>query len=207
MPDTFRPNFAALQGLAVQLARRNGPGFRLPSSREGRISGEPFEVEALPEGLPPLARAPLGAPIWDQVVLRWPDVPGLGITAGEYVFPPTTVVSYDYGKKIVETEITDGDGYVNQGIHRGRKELKLQGWLFGNANNVRPRDQRIALDRVVSLRVLMEVESEYLNDLGITHLILKKMSSGQTRGSRQVESFSISAHSATPLTLKLRRTA
>jgi len=120
----------------------------------------------------------------------------------EYTFPHTTMVMASRAKKIVATEVSDGTGEVVQGINLGTYTIRLSGSVVGPGNK-QPFDELAALNRMLNLRAPLEVESPYLNSLGIFQLYIKSHDFPREVGKQNVIGFSAEASSYEPMLLEL----
>lgn len=152
---------------------------------------------------PPAAISRLGT--WVAEVLRVragrEDLPG-GASWPQYTFPHTTMLKVSRAKKIVETEVSDGGGEVVQGIHLGTANVSITGSVVGHGN-LQPFDELAALNRILNLRAPLEVESPYLNALGIFQIYIKSHDFPREVGRQNVIGFSAEARSWEPMELEL----
>jgi hypothetical protein len=106
-------------------------------------------------------------------------------------------------KNIVKTAVQGRNGTVKEFISDGDYQISISGSISGKGNNIYPKDDVAALDKILKAPVALAVTSWYLNQLGIHSIVVEYYSLPQQPGRNAQQDFQISAVSDTPVILQL----
>lgn len=153
----------------------------------------------------PIGVSALGTPVYQRVTFQSGSYPtkvqGQNKT-WEQIDLDTCVIVVNQAKKIIRTEIQGRDGTVKEYVGMDDYQVQISGMLAG-ANGQRPVDQVIALKKMLDAPVPIQVACQYLQDLGITDLVVESYVLDQQPGGHSYQTFSINFISDTPVELRI----
>lgn len=130
-------------------------------------------------------------------------------TGDTMTYPPLTINTILFNvnrtKNIITTPIQGRDSVVKEYISNGDFDINITGILTSNQNGVFPEDDFTALIQILKAPVALEVNSWYLNSLGIFNIVVSSFSLPQESGSYSQVPFSLSCLSDPPVELKIIR--
>jgi hypothetical protein len=151
-----------------------------------------------------LRRSALGTPVYSDITFEagsYEDDQGQ-IQTFEQIRLDAVLMSVGQTKKIVETEIQGRPGTVKEYIGDGDYEISLSGILTGSHLR-HPREEVAALKRMLTARVPIAVSSPYLQNLGVTDVVVRSYFFAQNEGGYAYQAFTIEMVSDTPVELKI----
>lgn len=177
----------ALQGSRVQ-----------PNLYNGRIDQNYTPDE-------PVAVSMLGTPVYSNL-----DIQGGTYTDNDnntITYPSITLDAVLFvvtqSKNIVITTIQGRNGSIKEYIADDDYNITITGIIAGG-NNVYPKNDVLALKKVLDSPVALQVNSWFLNQFGVHSFVVKDYNFNQEAGRNSQQSFSVSAISDTPVILQIR---
>jgi hypothetical protein len=151
-----------------------------------------------------IKKSALGTPIFDDLKLSMDshiDNSGNQIRY-QIITLDNVLISVSQSNKIVRTDISGRDGSVFEFIGRDDRRISINGILVGN-NMERPEDQLSELEDILNSVIPIQVTCKYLNQLGITDLIIESSELPQQEGGYAYQQFSINCYEFIPQELRL----
>ena len=183
-----------LHNVAIINASQNNPyDGRVPISAQGEkpITG---------------ALTDFGTPIYSNLILN-PIKPYYDFL-GKEVFPfvqnielNTVLITIDQPIRIVKTEIQGRDGTVKEYIGKDDAKITINGMITGK-NGVYPHQDVYYLKTWLDAPISKGVTAWWLNDLGISQVVVESYNLPQMEGGISYQMFTINAISDTPIQLK-----
>ena len=177
----------ALQGSRVQ-----------PNLYNGRIDQNYTPDE-------PVAVSMLGTPVYSNLDIQggtYTDNDGNTIN-----YPSVTLDAVLFvvtqSKNIVITNVQGRNGSIKEYISDDDYNITITGIIAGG-NNVYPKNEVLALKKVLDSPVAINVNSWFLNQFGVHSFVVKDYNFNQEAGRNSQQSFSISAISDLPVILQIR---
>ena len=121
---------------------------------------------------------------------------------GFYMNLDTVLIVTQFPKRIIKTEIQGRDGTVKEYIGADDAQITINGMITGK-NGVYPRDEVYRLRRWLDAPVAKGIVSWYMDNLGISNLVIEGYDMPQTMGGYSFQAFTISAVSDVPVELKI----
>lgn len=116
----------------------------------------------------------------------------------------TVLFNVTMSKNIITTSIMGRSGTVKEYISDGDYQIKIQGILTGK-NGVHPADKKAQLKAILDAPIALNINSKYLNDLGIYSIVVTEYEFPQEMGGYSQQVFSITAISDLPVILNINR--
>lgn len=174
----------------------------LPQRNDNPYKGK---IPTPPETDKAIAISSLGTPVYSN----------LDIQAGAYTDDNGNTINYpsfrcdsvlfivSQSKNIVKTAIQGRNGTVKEFISDGDYQISISGSISSKGNNIYPKDDVIALDKILKAPVAIAVNSWYLNQFGIHNIVIEYYSLPQQPGRNSQQDFQITATSDLPVILQL----
>lgn len=155
---------------------------------------------------PEIGTSSLGNPIYSNLILNTidPYVDFLGKTqpgTSSNIVLETVLITIEQPIRIVKTEIQGRDGSVKEYIGQDDAKITINGMLTGS-NGGYPSATVANLKKWLDAPVSKGVTAWWLNDLGISQIVVESYSLPQMEGGISYQMFSISAISDVPIELK-----
>lgn len=197
-----------LTGAAAKVARYYNLGnvAVVNANNDNPYIGRPeFNLRDYPD--PSIATSKLGTPVFTDLTLKY--IEPYTDFLGKLITPPTTdirldtiILTVDQAVKIVKTEIQGRDGTVKEYIGKDDAKITINGVITGG-NGVYPINEVNALKKWLDAPVSKGVTARWLDNLGITQIVVESYSFPQVEGGYSYQMFSIQAISDTPVELKI----
>ena len=173
--------FAGLNGLKIINAQNNP--YVVPQGNSGDVPPQKFISK-------------LGTVIYSNLIFNAGKViEGVVVIPGsewEAFQCDDILFSISQSKKIITTEIQGSDGTVKEYIGLDDFQIQMTGRISG-AYNVYEKELVAQLKKILSVGQPLAVSSWYLQNLGITKIVIKDFSFGQTEGEYSTQYFTINA--------------
>jgi len=130
----------------------------------------------------------------------------IGIGAAFYMNFESVLITVDQPIKVIKTEIQGRDGTVKEYIGQGDADIVINGYITGK-NGVYPREQVKKFQRWLDAPVAKEITAWWLENLGISHIVIESYSFPQVQGGYSYQMFTVKAVSDTPVELKITQPA
>lgn len=156
---------------------------------------------------PILRRSSLGTPVYADVVFEagsYEDDNGQ-VQSFEQLRYDTVLLSVSQTKKIVQTEIQGRSGSVKEYIGDSDYMITLNGIITGTHLR-HPKDEIAALKKMLDAKVPIAISCPYLQNLGITDIVVQSYFFGQSEGGYAYQAFTIEMLSDTPVELRISET-
>ena len=160
-------------------------------------------------GDPAIAYSALGNPILDRVTLmggRYTDMRTNREVKFESVIIDAVLVTVNIASKVIRTEIQGRDGTVKEYIGQDDAQITINGIVTAK-NGSYPRDIVSKINNWINAPVSKGIVSNYLQNIGITDVVVMDASFGQEQGSYSQEKFTINCVSDAPVELKISNSA
>lgn len=201
--DFILPNLPNPKGQAELILKSVGLGllkpkfFKVNESQinKGQTESE-FSTGALKSGL-------FGLPLFDEFrfsasnsnQLRYTPRIEFGtqdvVIASEFIFE-TALISISQTKNIVRTSIAGNDGTVKEYMSEGDYSISLNGVIAGDVANQRPDTIKLqTLLNYLRAPLAIPITCNFLNEFGITDIVVESYNAGQREGSRNIIDVSI----------------
>lgn len=151
-----------------------------------------------------IKKSALGTPIFDNVYLSMNahiDNSGNQITY-EITTLDNVLISVSQANKIVKTDVSGRDGSVFEFIGRDDRRITISGVLVGD-NMERPVSDLSDLEAILNSVIPIQVTCKFLNELGITDLIIESSELPQQEGGYAYQQFTINCYEFIPQELRL----
>jgi hypothetical protein len=152
----------------------------------------------------PIRISDIGTPIYDDLTLSmdsYIDNNGNQIRY-EVLKLENVLISVSRTNKIVRTDISGRDGSVFEFIGRDDKQISINGIIVGK-NGERPVDRITELQTILDSIIAIQVSCKFLNQLGITDLIIDSYELPQQEGGYAYQQFSIKFYEYIPQEIRL----
>lgn len=147
----------------------------------------------------------IGTPVYADVTLEGGTYTD-NITGREVVFPTikidSVLLTVSFASRIIKTEIQGRNGTVKEYIGEDDASVTIQGVITG-WNGHYPAAEVSALNEWRRAPIAKNVTSTYLQNLGITSLVVEGMSVPQIAGGYSYQTFTINCVSDIPVELKI----
>jgi len=184
-----------LNNVAVINAKQNNP-----------YEGKPeLQVKNVPDL--PIGTSSLGTPIYSNLILKpvpiYTDFTGKTIyPSGQDIVLNTCIITIDQPIRIVKTEIQGRDGTVKEYIGKDDAKITINGIITGS-NGIYPKLDVYFLKTWLDAPVSKQITAWWLDNLGISQIVIDSYSFPQVEGGYSYQMFSISAISDNPVELKI----
>lgn len=178
--------------------------YNIPTDKQTELKRD-YNVPASPTKDDPIAISPvLNTPVFSNIVFMGRDY--TDIYGNTQSYPSLEIQTVLFGvtqtKNVIKTAINGLDGTVKEYISQGDYVVNMQGVLVGG-NGIYPRQDMNALIQICKASEPIEVESWFLQSLGIFQIVIESYDFPQEAGKYSVQSFSINAVSDRPIELIL----
>jgi hypothetical protein len=206
MPQEYKPNtIFPIIATTAALAR----AFGIRSVMIPKAKDNDFEQSKLSQGFQEpdakLYDSPIGTPVYADITLEGGSYTD-NITQREVNFPTlkfsSVILSVTFSARIVKTEIQGRNGTVKEYIGEDDPAVRIQGIITG-WNGHYPAEEVSALNEWRKAPVAKAVTSTYLQNLGITNLVVENMEIPQVAGGYSYQTFSIDCIGDIPVELKI----
>ena len=170
----------------------------------------------------PVAFSSLGTPIYSDLILKGlkyvdgvtkkevvllnnrftTDTEAADNQNGFYQRLETVLLTIDQPIRIVKTEIQGRDGTVKEYIGKDDAKITINGIITGT-NGAYPQAEVARLKAWLDAPISKGVTARWLDNLGITNLVVESYNFPQTEGGYSYQMFSINAISDAPIELKI----
>lgn len=173
--------FAGLRGLKI-IDAQNNP-YVVPQGQTGDVPNQKFISK-------------LGTVIYSNLIFNKGReiLNGIVISEWEAFQCDDILFSVSQSKKIITTEIQGRDGTVKEYIGLDDYQIQMTGRISGSYN-VYEKELVAQLKTILSVGQPLAVSSWYLQNLGITEIVVKDFSFGQNEGEYSTQYFTINAMS------------
>jgi len=178
--------------------------YSIPPDKQTELKRD-FNIPAGPTKDEPIAISPtLNTPVFSNIVFIGRDYTDIYGRTQSYptLEIQTVLLGVTQTKNVIKTAINGLDGTVKEYISQGDYVVNIQGVLVGG-NGIHPRAAMNDLIRICTASEPIEVESWYLQSLGIFQIVIEGYDLPQEVGKYGVQSFSINAVSDRPIELIL----
>ena len=125
-----------------------------------------------------------------------------GIGVSFYMNLETVLLTVNQPIRVIKTEIQGRDGTVKEYIGKADANITINGILTGK-NGVHPKEEVNRLRRWLEAPISKGVVSWWLDNLGISDIVVEDFTFPQTMGGYSYQAFSIQAVSDVPVELKI----
>jgi hypothetical protein len=119
----------------------------------------------------------------------------------------TVIMEASIPKNIVRTEIQGGDGTVKEYIGEGDVQINITGFIHNTGqrsnDNVFPVSEFNDFIRISRAKTSLKVNSEFLEFLEVTEIVIDSVKFGQVEGVKNVQSFQIQCFSDIPKEIQI----
>ena len=123
-------------------------------------------------------------------------------TSGFYINLETVIITVDQPIRVVKTEIQGRDGTVKEYIGKDDMRITINGILTG-LNGVNPREETNRLKRWLDAPVSKQIVCWWLENMGISNIVVEDYSFPQVAGGYSYQTFSVNCISDTPVELRI----
>lgn len=127
---------------------------------------------------------------------------GASPNSGYYLNLESIIIQVSQSMRVIKTEIQGRNGTIKEYIGADDMQISVNGIITGK-NGVYPKEDVNRLRQWLQAPVAKEVTSWWLNDLGVTNIVVTDFQIPQTRGGYSYQIFSFSAISDVPVELKI----
>jgi hypothetical protein len=153
----------------------------------------------------PVSVSMLGTPVYSNLDIQggsYTDNNGNTITYPSLTLDAVLFV-VTQSKNIVITNIQGRNGSIKEYIADDDYNVTITGIIAGG-NNVYPKNEVLALKKVLDSPTAININSWFLNQFGVHTIVIKDYNFGQEAGRNSQQAFSISAISDVPVILQIR---
>lgn len=171
--------FAGLRGLKIIDAQTNP--YTVPQGQPGDVPNQQFISK-------------LGTVVYSNLIFNAGKViEGVLVVSEWDAFQCDDILfSVSQSKKIITTEIQGRDGTVKEYIGLDDYQIQMTGRISGGYN-VYEKELVAQLKTILSVGQPLAVSSWYLQNLGITEIVIKDFNFGQNEGEYSTQYFTINA--------------
>lgn len=146
----------------------------------------------------------LGTPIYDDLTIEVQPYTDNNGNKNPFIRInlQNVLISVSSSNKIVRTDIAGRDGSVFEFIGRDDNRISISGIITGK-NGVRPIDDITELKKVLNSVIPIQVSCKFLNQLGITDLIIESSEIPQQEGGYSYQQFQVQCYEFIPHELRL----
>ena len=155
----------------------------------------------------PVGTSALGTPIYSDLTLKYID-PYTDFL-GNVIQPnatdislETVIITLDQPIRIIKTEIQGRDGTVKEYIGKDDAKIKINAVITGS-NGRYPTEKVAAIKAWLDAPVSKSITAWWLDNLGISNIVIEAYSIPQVEGGISYQMFSIDAISDNPVELKI----
>ena len=164
-----------------------------------------FQISNIDNRDKPIGTSALGTPVYQNIIFEAgqyeTDNPGV-FTSWNQLRYDAALVSVQQAKKIVRTNIMGRDGTVKEYVGMDDYTISISGVITG-ANGVHPIDEIADLKRMLDAPVPISCSCTYLQNLGITDMVVDNYTIAQQPGGMSYQTFTIQLYSDIPQVLRL----
>ena len=145
-----------------------------------------------------------GLPVWDTVKIYTPtytDDEGNTVPSTELDLE-IALVEITNPRNIVKTMIAGRNGTINEYMSDGDDQVVIRGCLVGKDANLPPLDLIAQFKEIKTAPVAVNVESNFINYMGIYYLVIDEPVIRQREGTRNVYDIELNCSSDTPFELE-----
>jgi Domain of unknown function (DUF6046) len=166
-----------------------------------------FQNQVPPSGQldKPLYYGDLGTPIFSNLEIQggsYTDEFGKQVTFAGITID-TILYTVNQSKEIVKTIMQGRPGSVKEYICDGDYNILISGIITGG-NGLHPYDAVSQLKAILDAPVALNINSKYLQNLGIYSIVVEDYTIGQSVGSMGQQPFNITAVSDVPVILQIK---
>jgi hypothetical protein len=202
------PENLGLAGNALKLARYFSlSNVKIVNAKKNNpYEGAPdIQQKVAPDD--PIGTSILGTPIYTDLTLKYidPYTDFLGKTVTPVVTDinlTAVLITIDQPVRIIKTEIQGRDGTVKEYIGKDDAKITVNAMIFGS-NGVYPRGEVNAVKAWLDAPVSKGITAWWLDNLGISQIVVESYSFPQVQGGYSYQMFSFSAISDNPVELKI----
>jgi len=202
MSNIVLPNIKAAQRLIKYTGFQNIPIINAVKNGEylGRIPNLVTKDE-------PIGTSSLGTPIYTDLTLvggfsYTDNISEKTVTIENDVRIETVLITVTQPVRVIKTEIQGRDGTVKEYIGRDDAHITINGVITGS-NGVYPREQVKALKEWLDAPVSKSIVTWWLDNLGISEIVVENYTIPQVQGGYSYQMFSIDAISDIPVQLRI----
>lgn len=178
--------------------------LRVPDARKGNYDTTK-NAQAYKAGDPAIHTSALGTPVFADITLKGgsytDNITGKQVTFNNIQFD-AVLLTVDFAARIVKTEIQGRDGTVKEYIGQDDAKISVQGVICGY-NGHYPAQEISQLNAWCKAPIAKGATSTFLQNLGITSLVVEDYSFPQIAGGYSYQTFTISCISDIPVELKI----
>lgn len=161
------------------------------------ITPDPSDLE--------IGKSLLGTPVYTRVVLRRSadTVTANDISGDGYIKLDNAIVVARQTKNIVTTSVHGKSGTIKELISDGDYMIDITARIISQYGNVSPVDQVNNLSKLLKEENELVIDSDFLQLLGVTYVVVSSYDFSQVEGSRGIIDFKMSLLSDEPVELEL----
>lgn len=181
-----------------------GISYAVANGKVKNNNSEYKNIQPQDEDLP-LYKSKLGTPVFTNFELQggsWTDDNGVLHTWDFQQFD-TVLTVVDKPKNIIKTVIQGRNGSVKEYIGDGDYQITIRLIVIGDRKKM-PLQEIADLKRALDAPVALEVNSRYLQNLGINNIVVESYSMPQAEGAYHYQAFEIRCSSDEPIELKIK---
>ncbi len=126
----------------------------------------------------------------NKSVGTFPVAPGINAGGAQGLYLSGVIIDATVNKNIIETELIDAKGTVNEYIGEGPIEITIRGYVATQNPDEYPDDDARLIKSYASAPVALNVVNTFLNDiLGVNQIVVKTCQLSQQQGLRNVQYF------------------
>lgn len=197
-----------MTGIAAKIARYYNLGnvAIVNAKNNNPYEGRP-ELQLRDYPTPQIGTSVLGTPIFTDLTLKtfpdYVDFQGKTVhTQGADINLETVLITIDQPIRIVKTEIQGRDGTVKEYIGKDDAKITINGVITGS-NGGYPFQKVASLKAWLDAPISKGITAWWLDNLGISQIVVESYSFPQTEGGISYQMFSIQAISDIPVELKI----
>lgn len=184
----------------------NLANVKIENKKNNPYEGQP-DLQAKYTKDEPIGTSILGTPIYTNLTLKYinPYVDFFGKTITPVASDITldvVLITIDQPVRIIKTEIQGRDGTVKEYIGKDDAKIAVNGMVLGR-NGVYPRSEVNALKAWLDAPVSKGITAWWLDNLGISNIVVEGYQFPQAEGGYSYQMFSFSALSDNPVELKI----
>ena len=141
----------------------------------------------------------LGTPIYDIIRFKGGTVPGTDQTFDGLDLMDFPLISLTRSKNVLKTPVAGRPGTVKELITLGDWQVAIRGVLVASEGSLRPIKEMKSLQALADLPVVLQVESELLNTLGINSLVIETIDFQPLEGFLNVQPYVLGCSSDEPV--------
>jgi hypothetical protein len=199
-----------IPALYKQVFGVTGVGLVIPAANNSVSAGQvPFDAPEINTSSLPSANIQsfLGAPIYEQIVLRVPATFTNGKLQAEefvYKFPGWPLFDISAAWLIVKENVQGGSGSVKEFISQDDFSITIRGFLINEDSDSYPDLLLFSLWKVINAKKSLAIYSHVFNLLGIFNIIIQDAKFPAVEGYPNMQPFELNCISDAPVILEIK---